>query len=214
MKLLSVALARSLWFVDVSELNPGGKDIFAHLLPALVDDYRFKVFPTEGEDFSQGIKLQQGEFVKEDGTVLSLNVTIFQDGIAADTYASTEDSDDFLEEAFQGLSDLGFVYDPGMIRRKAYLSHVNVTCAKPLSLLNPKLDDLAIQISSALGGSPAFGFAAIEFWPDQTQVYKPSTFSFQKRVGDHFEDNRYWSQAPLPTNEHLKLLDDLETMLN
>jgi hypothetical protein len=82
-----------------------------------------------------------------------------------------------------------------------------------MSLLNPKLDDFAARIASSLGGNPAFGFASIEFWPDQTQSYKPSTFSFQRRAGDPFGDNRYWSQAPLPTDEHLKLLNDFEAIL-
>jgi hypothetical protein len=214
MKLLSVALARTLWFLDVNELNPGGKDIFVHLIPALLDDYKFKIHPKPGEDFSQGMKFMQGEFVKDDGTVITVHVTLFTDGIAADTYSSTEDSDDFLNTALGNLPDLGFAYDPTMVRRKVHMSQLHVMCSKPLSALNPKLDELAFKISSGIGGASEFGFAAIEFWPDQTKAYKPVNFSFQRRIGDSFSDSRYWSQAPLSTAQHLELLEELEEILS
>jgi hypothetical protein len=214
MKLLSVALARSVWYLDTGELNPRGKDVFAHLISALIEDYKFNIYPKAGEDFSQGMKLMQGQFVKEDGTVLTVNLTIFTDGIAADTFSSTTDSDDFLSDALGGLPEIGFEYDPSMVRSKAYASQLNVACSKQLGALNPKLNDFATRISSGVSGNPAFGFAAIEFWPDQSQRFKPVSFSFQRRIGDSLSDNRYWSQAPMQTEQHLELLEELETLLS
>lgn len=213
MKLLSVGLARAMWFLDVGELNPRGKDIFTHLLPSLIDDYKFKTYPKLGEDLSQGIKLMNGEFVKEDGTVLVLNVTIYTDGIAADTYCSTLDSEDFLNTALSELPELGFAYDAEMIRRKAYVSQVHVKCSRPLSVLNPGLTEFSARVSSAVGGT-VFDMAAIELWPDQRQVFKPANFSLQRRIGDPPDSDRYWSQAAVPTDMHLELLEELEALLS
>src|SRR5882724_7314319 len=98
MKLLSVGLARALWFIDINELNPGGKDIYTHLFPSFVEDYKFKTFPKQGDNLSDGMKFTLGEWVKDDGTVLTVNVTVFSDGIAADTFSSTKDSEDLLEK--------------------------------------------------------------------------------------------------------------------
>lgn len=214
MKLLSVRLARALWLMDIGELNPRGKDVFFHLFPALLEEYKFKVYPKAGDDFSQGMKFSGGEFVKEDGTVLAVNVTLFTDGIAADTYSSTTDSDNFLADVLEDLPEMGFAFEPSMVRGKAYTSQLNVSCSNPLSALNPRLNNFASRITSELGGVTAFEFSAIEFWPDQTKAYKPASFSFQKRTGDAPSDNRYWSQAPLPTDKHVELLDDLEAILS
>src|SRR5258708_4580765 len=108
MKLMSVVLARALWFLDVNELNPGGKDAYIHLFPALLEDYKFKTVPKPGDDFKDGMKFMHGEYVNEDGDVLVINVTIYHDGIAADTYSSTKDSEKFLEEALGALPERGF----------------------------------------------------------------------------------------------------------
>jgi hypothetical protein len=213
MKLLSVGLARALWFLDVNDLNPGGKDIYTHLFPALLEDYKFKTYPKAGDDLSQGMKLMNGEFVKKDGTVLVVNCTVFNDGIAVDTFSSTADSEELLEEVLTGLPDLGFAYEPEMVRRKAYVSQVNVKCSKALYALNPRLADFAERISSAVSGT-VFTFSAVEFWPDQTLVIKPANFSFQRKIGDPQDSDRYWSQAALPTDKHLELLEEFEALLS
>ena len=213
MKLLSVGLARALWFMDTNELNPGGKDIFTHLFPSLVEDYKFKTYPKQGDDLSEGMKFTLGEWVREDGTVLVLNLTIFKDGIAADTWSSTRDSEEFLKTALEGLSQLGFAYDPEIVRRKAYVSQVNIKCSRPLSALNPGLAEFASRLSSAVGGTE-FDMAAIELWPDQAPALKPANFSFQRKIGEPSNSDRYWSQAALPTDRHLELLEELEALLS
>jgi hypothetical protein len=201
-----------MWFMDVNDLNPGGKDIFAHLIPALTDVYNFKTSPQPTDDFKEGMKFTNGEFVKDDGTVLALNITVFTDGIFADTFSSSDDSERVLEEALSGLPAFGFSYDPSMIRKKAYDSQLHVYCSRRLSTLNPKLAELAAKLSTE--GQSTFDFSAIEFWPDQTLVFKPPRFSFQKKIGDAFAENRYWSQAPLPTDKHLQVLNELEELLS
>jgi hypothetical protein len=212
MKVLSVGLARVFLVFDISEINPTGKDIYVHLLPALLDDYKFKTSPKPGEDLSQGMKLTGGEFVKEDGTVLNVNVTIYSDGIAADTFSSTKDSEEFLATALSELPDAGFVWEPSMIRRKMYLSQLNVKCSASLDFLNPELSVIAKKLSEMCGA--VFGVAAFELWPDQTQKINPANFSFQRKVGEPLDTDRFWSQAALPTEQHVELLTSLEVALS
>jgi hypothetical protein len=211
MKLLSVGLARALWFIDMNELNPGGKDVFIHMFPAILDDYKFKTSPKPGENFKDGMKFTSGEYIKDDGTVLQVSVTIYHDGIAADTYSSTKDSEDFLEEALSKLPPLGFAYDPEMIRRKWYLSQVNIKCSRPLHALNPRLVEFANRISSAVG--IGYGMDAVEFWPDQRLASKQGNFSFQRKIGEPPGSDRYWSQAAVPTDKHIELLEEFEALL-
>jgi hypothetical protein len=210
MKLVSVGLARSVWFMDVSELNPGGKDIFTEVVPALVQDYSFKIYPQHGGDFKEGMKFVNGVFTASRGDSLTVALTVWNDGIAADTYVSTKDSDEFLEEVLGTLPDLGFSYEPTMVRRKAYLSQLSVKSTVDLNVLNPKLVEFAKKISSA--SQTTYNLSAVEFWPDQTQPIKPANFSFQKKLGESPSD-RYWSQAGMSTSKHLELLEELEAIL-
>jgi hypothetical protein len=211
MKLLSVALARTFWVFDPNELNPGGKDFFTHLFPSLIEDYKFKIYPKPGDDFAQGMKFVGGEFVKDDGSVLVVNATLFSDGISAETYSSTRDSEEFLGIALRELPDLGFAYDPEIVRRKMYLSQVNVKCAGTLHTLSAGLIDFAHRLSMAQGTK--FELDAIELWPDQTQANKPANFSFQRKIGEPPGSDRYWSQAAVQTETHLELLGELEAIL-
>ena len=151
------------------------------------------------------MKFTLGTFTNSAKDDIQVGLTIFNDGILADTYSSTKDSDELLEHLAKLHIDLGYAFNPSMIRRKSHLSQVIVRCAKQLASLNPKLEAFAKRISEAGGGEPAFGCAVLEFWPDQTRSTKPATFSFQKRKGDAFNDDRYWSQAGLSTHKHLEL---------
>jgi hypothetical protein len=202
-----------MWFLDVNELNPGGRDLFQHLLPSLLEEYKFRTYPKPSDDLSQGMKFVNGQFVKEDGTVLVVNAAIYTDAVAADTFSSTKDSEDFLHMVLGDLPDLGFAYEPGMVTRKAYVSQVTVRCCGQLRALNSRLTEFSKRVSSAVGGTP-FDLAAIELWPDQTQIFKPANFSFQRKAGDPPSGDRYWSQAALATDRHLELLEDLEAILS
>jgi hypothetical protein len=213
MKLLTVGLARVIWFMDVNELNPNGRDLFKHLFPALIDRYKFKTYPSPGQDFKEGMKFTGGEFIKADGTVIALNVTVYTDGISADTFSSTADSEYFLREALDDLPGLGFAFDKEMIRRKSYNSQLTVRCSGRLEYLNPRILEFASKISSA-SDSIRFDVSAIELWPDQTILNKPVNFSFQRKAGDPWNGDRYWSQAGVPTDTHLELLKELEAILS
>ncbi len=212
MKLISVGLARSLWFLDLTELNPGGKDIFTEVIPALVDSYKFQVYPQPGGDFKDGMKFSNGVFVNHKGDTLSIGVTAYTDGVAVDTFSSTKDSDECIAEIMELLPEVGFAFEPAMIKRKAYLSQLIVRCSKDLNALNPKFVEFSQRLSAAHNGM-AFGVCSLEFWPDPTHPTRPASFSFQKKAGEPLSGDRYWSQAGMSTEEHLKLLNELEAIL-
>jgi hypothetical protein len=198
--------------MDISELNPGGKDIFSEVVPTWVEDYKFQTYPKPGGDFKEGMKFTNGLYINARGDTLPVALTIWKDGIAADTFSSTNDSDRFLVEALGMLREFGFAYDPEMVTRKGYLSQLTVRCSKDLNVLNPKLANFASALSS-VSQTPC-EFAVIEFWPDQMQLFKPANFSFQKKMGEPLSGDRYWSQSGTPTDKHLELLEQLETLLS
>jgi hypothetical protein len=213
MKLLSVQLARSTWLVDVREFNPRGLSPFASLVPALVQEYRFAEYPREADDPQRGMRFARGQYVTKAGETLAVDLSVFSDGVVADTTATTEDSDQFLDDITSLLPRLGYSFDVSSVRRRVYLSQLFVQSPLRLALVDPRLASFGKKLTEAVGHESRFEFSAFELWPDQTRVFKPAKFSFQRQLGDPPSGDRYWSQAALSTDKHLGLLGELEAAL-
>jgi hypothetical protein len=210
MTLLNIRTARAIWILDSRDLNPRGADM-APLLIAIKDRYKFQASPKPGEEFDQasGIVFSNGSF---SGNIIT-KATIFADGIVVETAQSTDLSEQFLADALQFLStQFGLIYSPEMVQRKIYLSEVIVKAEKNLNQFFAPMGVIAQQLSQFTGLSfEPFGF---RFGIDTTMsTARPSLFTFEREVQKPFNQNRYYSSAPLPTNNHLELLNKLETLL-
>ena len=213
MKLLSVGLARSIWFCHIFDFNPKGKSLFP-FAPILINTYKFKGFPsaTEIPDFNKGVKFEEGEFKNSEGDVVVVNFTIFTDGFVADTRSSTKDSDDFLSEVLTRLSeDFGLPHYEQVLKKKAYNSQLHVTTDRSLELINPKFKELSRYLSDNL--SCPFEVGGISFWPDQAMAMGLPPFTFERALNTPFAEKRYYSSAGLQTEKHLELLERLEVIL-
>src|SRR5580704_17868259 len=106
MQLLSVGLARSIWLFDINELNPTGKSIFPDILAWLGEEYCFQTFPraiAEIDKEKKGYLFKTGEFQTGADTI-NVNLSIFGDGIVAETWASTGKGDSFLEDILRSAA--------------------------------------------------------------------------------------------------------------
>jgi hypothetical protein len=219
MKLLSVKQARSIWFVPFVDLNPRGLNLHTLIRP-IVEKYKFVIIPTKSEelDLSKGVKFEGGSFQKDLKEEISVNFTVFNDGIVTDTRSSTEHSDAFLEQFFNWMTeDFGLTPFKEVLRSKVYLSELWVKTDKSLNYLNPKLEKFAKRLTSLIVGHEhhpiKFETSGIYFWTNPTITNPPGPFRFE-RAGDFpFDENRYYSTAPLQTDIHLEMLDELESIL-
>lgn len=216
MKLLSVDLARSLWFGHMIDSNPKGIALSPIAL-YMSNLYRFKKLPPPNTDAAQGAKFEDGEFLfKESEPLISVTLTVYPDGMIADTRSSTECSDAFLTDLFTGLSKQ-FKLPPydAIVRQKKYLSQLWVSTTKSFNLINPKLQEIATFLTENVEGPKIpFEFGGISFWPDQTEKISPSAFAIERAVNTPFSENRYFSRAPLQTEKHIQLLSKLEEILS
>ena len=152
MRLLSVKLARSIWLLHLIDLNPRGKNLVSSIIPGLVEKYKFQMFPTKVEDLDQnkGVKFSTGTF-KDIG--ITVNFTVYDDGIVCDTRSSTNDSDAFLEEFLNWLNqEFDMMPYSDILRTKLYLSELWIHTDKRLNALNPKLEKFAKHLSSKVIG--------------------------------------------------------------
>ena len=216
--LLSISMARSIWLFNFTDLNPRGKRIGPSIVTRLVQDYGFAQYPKTAEemDETKGIQFLRGEFKPESGEPVEISLKIFNFGIVAETRSSTKDSDAFLEEVLGWISKQHDLppYEE-ILRSKAYLSEMYIHSAKNLDLINPKLKHIIERLNTEVKGHGKVSYqtSAIAFWNDPS-LNQPFPFRFERVAGVGFVENRYYSVAPLETENHLEILDDLEKILS
>lgn len=224
MELVSVQRARSVWLFDINDLNPHGRELGSDLLEWVKAEYQFSKFPSTVTDVdeSKALYFGGGRFRIHDdrlliqpirGDEISVELRVYNDGFVGDTRSSTKDTDAFLSELLRAAaSKFNLPYKSTMIRKKLYVSELNVTTEADLSLVNPKISDFAKKLSGAVGRSGPMELTGLSFWADV--LPKPSfSFRFERKWGAEFSENRYFSTAPMETDQHLAMLKELELAL-
>ena len=219
MRVLNVVAARSTWLFELADLNPKGKSLFPEIIDWLKDTYNFKEAPELAAkvDDSKGLPFKKGEFQAREEVFVDVELTMFNDGLVANSSSSTEDTDKFLENVIaSAVMEYNLTFDPSMVRRKLYMSELNVRLDQPLANLNPRLSQFARKISSmntSAGGNP-FEVGGLSFWTDSTYtVTKTPPFMIERKLNAPFNENRFLTKAPLQTEQHIAVLRELEEML-
>jgi hypothetical protein len=217
MELLSVLQARALAWVEPAELNPRAAVFFPDLVQALVARYNFQKFPQKPEDFDEakGVTFGAGRL----GNSVIDQVIIYTYGLVIDTRSSTQESKRLLEEALLWAStELGLVYKPSMIKRWQYASQVIFRSDVPLTDVSPPIQGMArkltARIAENMGERLSYELTALVVDYDQLARKHPlGRFSIQRRENTPFSENKYFSEAPLPTDDHIALLEQFEADL-
>ncbi|MDA8173216.1 MAG: hypothetical protein M0018_01355 [Nitrospiraceae bacterium] len=219
MKLLSVGLARSIWYFNIRDLNPEGISLFP-AIRSLIERYKFTNVPSPQELIEQkpdgAFMFKGGEFTNSADKLLVVTLTAYEWGLIADTMSSTQDSDAFLADMLNHLSEtFNLLRHEQIIRKINYVSHLNVSTDKSLELINPKLKEISKYLTNNVVGhkNVPFQTGGIHFWPDQIYPVHATPFSLDRAAGIPFAENRYFSASPLQTDKHIELLDKLEVIL-
>jgi hypothetical protein len=210
MELVAVLKAKAGALIEPVELNPFGKVFPPDLAKALVARYNFQTIPQLGADNSKGLTFGMGHF----GNILIEELTLYQFGIMLGTRTSTSESKRLLEDAISwAAKDVGLVLKP--VRRWQYESQLIFESKVPLTKLHP-----AAQVVADVMGKHALEVVGTELKYEMTAVmwefdqlerkYSLGRFSIQRRDNTPFSENKYFSDAPLPTDVHLKTLQQFE----
>lgn len=219
MDIINVVTARSVWLFDLAEMNPQGKKLRPGLLTWLQNKYGFERIPssTIDVDETKALVFSRGVFKNKEVVEIQIELKAYEDGLIANSISSTRDTDAFLEDVLQSSSkDYELIYRPEMIRRKLYISEVNFRSDKYLSNLNRKLSEFAAKISALIPGDPKppFELGGLHFWPSQTVPdYKILRFIIERKLNTLPSENKYFSSAPLPTDDHINMLNEFEEIL-
>jgi hypothetical protein len=218
MELLNIVRARSIWFFEVRDINPRGRYLDLALMEGLKERYRFTKYPSSATDFDEtgGLVFSGGPFEPREGLLISVDFGVYNDGVLADTRSSTKDTDLFLEDVLSwATKDVQIVFHQEMLRRKLYVSEMHVRTERPLNNINPRLHSFMERLSSLAGSghhSP-FELASLGFWVESSSAAISPQFQFERQLNTPFSERRYYTRAPLQTEDHLKLLDEFEDLL-
>jgi len=218
MDLLNVIRARVIWLIYIQDINPYGKNINAYIIDWLNNKYKFLKCPSSIYERNEGgaLVFSDGTFKNKDVVDISVDLAIYNDGFIADTRSSTKDTELFIEDALYSLSkDFGLVYRPEMLRKKLYVSELTLKTERHLNNINPRMQTFIRKITSMIGtDNPGFmELSGLRFWWDTVSPNGQSHFEFERTVNTPFSEQRYYSRAPLHTEDHLSLLNEFEDLL-
>jgi hypothetical protein len=229
MRLLNVKTAKSIWLIDLNDLNPTGRNVADDLILWIKDRYSFDrhsfTDPTDPKGGSNapadfhGVKFTAGKFdpSNPDGLIearIIVNLEVYNDGLVAETFSSTRNSDRFLQDLLSAASEsMRISFDESLIRQKFYVSELHVKSDASLEMLNPRLKPFADKLSKNVTRRGPFQAASIGFWTDPGRNGGHITFSLERQAGKDFTQNRYFSSAPMPTDLHFEFLEELEDIL-
>jgi hypothetical protein len=216
MKVETVLSAKSIWLLEMRHLNPRGRNLYRLIGPRLNFLYGFKE-PTELDEV-KGVQYTGGEFSPSgsNADLTGVNLTIFNDGIIAQTSTSTDDSDSFLSRTMELLAKDSFIaYDPKMIKRKQYATELVSRPEVPIKPLQHFENLYKLLAETVYPQQPGAQFetSTLIFDIDLALPKHQVPFTFQRRAGTTFEENLYYSHGPLSFEQHLRVLNELEKAL-
>jgi len=215
MQLAAINKARALAIIELTELNIGGKVRFTDCVAPIVERYGFAFFPKETKDFDladKGIRFESG---KANGVTIDALV-LYDGALYVDTFSSTDDSRKIMLEMLEwGRDTFGLSYRPGMIRRWGYISQVVfytdfpllASMSSPVQKLAQKVSGVTEELWNGLKYEPTN--LSIGHDPSARKNAIASLF-IQHRGNSPFSENKYYSEAPLPTHQHIKFLEEFE----
>jgi hypothetical protein len=165
---------------------------------------------------AEGVTFETGVF---DGIVIK-KLTVFPLVMHLDSADSTDDAKTALLGILEWARDqFGLGYKPSMITRWAYVSDVTFQADFPLlQKLNPTLNSISVRISEAIRENlkEDLEYRPAKFWLSHDPDKRKGTiapFSIEHAAFSQDDENRFYSEAPVPTVDHLDMIAELENAL-
>lgn len=210
----AIILGRVLGFIEIADLVAGSQVFFPDLVRQLAERYSFQKFPQTIDEFDvkKGVEFLQG---KSGGNPIQKFV-VWDTLLVLETRLGTSVSKAILEEILLwSAENLGLNYEAGSIKRFGYISDITFYSDAPLLSLCPAVSNLAVRSSAALSQiweEPVnYESLIVKVGHDPiARKYGIAPFLIEHRAETKFSENKYFSEAPLPTDMHFEILEQFE----
>jgi hypothetical protein len=220
-KVIAYELARATALFPLEETLPLNGADGREILAKIKDRYNFAkatdpAVTTREEIAKSGYKFETGVISRNNTNTSILDLAVYSDGIVANA-SKTDDAEFVIRDLIEFChKELGFrepITAPGFF----YLSQIVVEFERPLDRLISSFKSIAEAISknlpSSLNLSNAPDFTRLDLSWDK-KVLPPGMamprFIIERRNNIPFEKERYFCGAPLKTEAHLQVLEDIE----
>lgn len=214
MRVLNILSSRVTWLFETVELNPRGLSLHP-VYAGLKNKYEFST-PKSREEVNNadgGVKFLNGSFRPNGGASLSVELTVYSDGLVALTNAETSVTEAFLNDM------IGFVqkqyelhFEPAIVRQRRYGSSLLIESERGLSRVSELLSGISEALSDETGS--AYEATGITLGCDASLPSNGlAPFVIERRTDIPFSANRFFSSAPVTTEAHKNLLKRLESAL-
>ncbi|MEK6287947.1 MAG: hypothetical protein AABO57_19680 [Acidobacteriota bacterium] len=223
MRIISIDSARAGLVIPFAEILPLTGVDPRDICDAIAERYSFADEP----DFSEGLqstrenglvfevgKLKSGSHGAIDKLVITGEMVV---GWATPTDVAKEFMQDLLN---WGASSQGWRVTPTLFESLVFLSQITVEFDAPMGKLIRKLEALSGMFQNVFNRSynsnQQIDFAGLFFNYDRTYLTAPlnqlSSFGIDRKLGAAFDTNRFFCTAPVQTQDHIKLLEEIELM--
>jgi hypothetical protein len=214
MKISAITGARIIALFELNDLFPNGTVSLSRITPQIVAKLGFRVFPSSVEQFdeSKGLVFQDGMW---NGFPIA-KLTLYNDGIVLDANQDTATSLKILKESLSWAADeFGLSVSERMFRRIRYVSSFAFYSDVPSLLSSTPIANIAGRLSdelvSILGRQREYEAVRIDIQFDESDEKSNITgLTIQRRANSPFEEGKYYTQAPLPTDVHIALIEQFE----
>lgn len=204
--------------VSLTKLNPNDRRPFLpDVLAAIIQRYKFVGFPTGLEELSAASRsLKMGSW---QGAQID-DLSVYNDGLIVTAPQNTDVVDEFIDDLYVFTKEhFGYSSMIGYRENRHYESAVVVELPSNVSSRLLPLHGLCDDLASH---QREYGLADFEFQPSRLAVdvdaskhtgKRPIQFTLERRLGEPFEKNHWFSSAPLKSNDHVAVLRKLTNAL-
>jgi hypothetical protein len=216
MDIRQILLARTIQFFKIG--SPG---YLPEIAQKIKERYEFVVSPrsedllSQSPDATKAAEFKHGRVKNIEGrSVIIQQLAVFPDGIVADTTTSTEDSDLFISDLYTWAQ--GELSADVKLGHRRYISNLEFQTTNPLEIYAPIFGSIGNAVTKLLSDYgldvAPYQFSKLTLNIDEIGAVppQPAAFQLERRAKVAFKENMWFSQAPLKTKDHIKVLQDLE----
>lgn len=227
MRLVSSALGSVALHVSGDDVLPENGLVVADLIAILRNTYGFSSYPAippgmAGLLFAgQPLVFQEGTFADGDAKYPFTQLSVLPNGDVV-TAQNTDLAERILDDYMHTLDEkLGYKFAPSR-KFLTYVSNLVVEFDPALENRLSVLGRLSKFLEDRIGKPDGFKLKRLAFGSGNVtavpvislEMFDSSDFLIERRTGSAYSENRYFCSAPLRTADHIKVLEDLETLFS